>query len=280
MAIFMQRRESHIPFTLLLTYGFLSVVIQSLLAANVTLASTTFRIITYNVQFLPEPVSSQNKRPQPEYRAGRIAEEVSPFDLVALQEMFHDRHRLTLMGRLRTAWHNKLQALYSPTPKGFYTSGGCLLIIGCRCGTSPRWCSPITASLRITVYEPTVLPPKVRLALIAPSQEEPDNPIDVYVTHLEARADHLRPKQYAQIADFIRKTNDPTRPFLLLGDLNTKGQPEYQQDSQSQYAELLNGCPPRDQRAAWTTCGPYYTAMAVGGTTEQESIRLANGSIT
>ena len=128
MAMFMQRRESHIPFTLLLTYGFLSVVIQSLLAANVTLASTTFRIITYNVQFLPEPVSSQNKRPQPEYRAGRIAEEVSPFDLVALQEMFHDRHRLTLMGRLRTAWHNKLQALYSPTPKGFYTSGGCLLM--------------------------------------------------------------------------------------------------------------------------------------------------------
>ena len=50
-----------IPHSVYLTADlrFLSVVIQSLLAANVTLASTTFRIITYNVQFLPEPVSSK-----------------------------------------------------------------------------------------------------------------------------------------------------------------------------------------------------------------------------
>jgi hypothetical protein len=116
----MQRKEAHFPFTLLLTCGFLSVGFQSSLADDVALASTTFRVITYNVQFLPEPVSSKNKRPQPEYRVGRIAEEVSPFDL---QEIFHDRHRSILTGRLRAAWDNKLQALYSPTPKGFYTSG-------------------------------------------------------------------------------------------------------------------------------------------------------------
>jgi endonuclease/exonuclease/phosphatase family metal-dependent hydrolase len=275
MAMLMPRKEARSPLTLLLAYGFLSVAIQALLATNVTLASTTFRIITYNVQFLPEPVSSQNKRPQPEYRAGRIAEEVSPFDLVALQEVFHDRHRSILIGQLRTAWHNKLHALVSPTPKGFYTSGGCLLMtrlpmrdMSSRVFTD--YSRPQDYGFRADGFAAK----GVLHARIAPCQEEPDNTIDVYVTHLEARADHLRPKQYAQIADFLRKTNDPTHPFLLLGDLNTKGQPEYQQDSQSQYAQLFKQLRAARPASRVNDVWPLLHGNALGDTTEQEPGRI------
>jgi endonuclease/exonuclease/phosphatase family metal-dependent hydrolase len=271
----MQRKEAHIPFTLLLTCGFLSVGFQSSLADDVALASTTFRVITYNVQFLPEPVSSKNKRPQPEYRAGRIAEEVSPFDLVALQEIFHDRHRSILTGRLRTAWDNKLQALYSPTPKGFYTSGGCLLMtrLPMRDMSSlvfTDYSRPQDYGLRADGFAAK----GVLHARIAPSQEAPDNTIDVYVTHLEARADHLRPKQYAQIANFLRKTSDPTHPFLLLGDLNTNGRPEYQKDSQSQYVELLKQLRAARPASRVDDVWPLLHGNAIGGTTEQESDQI------
>ena len=63
-------------------------------------------------------------------------------------------------------------------------------------------------------------------ARIAKSETERTNTIDVYVTHLEARAGHLRPKQYAELAAFIQQTSDPDRPMVLLGDLNTVGSPE------------------------------------------------------
>ena len=36
------------------------------------------RVITYNVQFLPEPASVRNERPNPEYRADQIAKQVKP----------------------------------------------------------------------------------------------------------------------------------------------------------------------------------------------------------
>jgi hypothetical protein len=77
------------------------------------------RVITYNVQFLPEPISSKNERPLPEYRATRIAKEVSRFDIVGLQETFHDKYRGQIVREVKQHWQGELQAVESPTPDGF-----------------------------------------------------------------------------------------------------------------------------------------------------------------
>jgi len=238
-------------------------------------STTTLRVITYNVQFLPEPVSFKNERPQPEYRARQISQKVGRFDLVALQEMFHDRYRAILIDQLRTIWNGKLQALHSPTPKGFYTSGGCLLLT--------RLPMRDTSSLVFSVYSRPrdyglradgYAAKGVLHARIAANAGEPDQAIDVYVTHLEARADQLRPRQYAQMAKFINKTSDPNRPFLLLGDLNTKGQPEYQQDSHSQYAELFKQLRAARPASRVIDVWPLLRGDALGGTTEQQSDQI------
>ena len=85
------------------------------------------RVITYIVQFLPEPASFKNERPRPEYRARRIADEVSCFDVVGLQETFHQQHRTQLINRLQSKSKDELNSVLSPTPNGFLTSGGCAL---------------------------------------------------------------------------------------------------------------------------------------------------------
>ena len=45
--------------------------------------------------------ASRNKRPDPEYRATRIAAEVSKFDVVALQEVFDGRWRDLIIEAVR-----------------------------------------------------------------------------------------------------------------------------------------------------------------------------------
>lgn len=267
------RSQLMLLFALSLANIFLPLGLQPHLSAADN--TTTFRVITYNVQFLPEPVSSKNKRPQPEYRAHRIAEEVSPFDLVALQETFHGRHRPMLSDQLRVAWNGVLRSLHSPTPEGFYTSGGCLLMtrLPMRDKSSlvfTDYSQPRDYGLRADGFAAK----GVIHARIAPNAEEPGNTIDVYVTHLEARADHLRPKQYAQMAKFIHQTNDPTHPFLLLGDLNTKGQPKYQQDPNSQYTELFRQLRAAHPASRVTDVWPLLRGDALGGTTEQESDKI------
>ena len=86
------------------------------------------RVITYNAQFLPEPVSWKNERSKPEYRARRIAEELQDLDLVGLQETFHEHHRRLIIERTRNLWTGKLQSVISPKPADFHTNGGCLIM--------------------------------------------------------------------------------------------------------------------------------------------------------
>ncbi len=237
--------------------------------------ATTLRVITYNIQFLPEPVSYQNERAQPEYRARRIAEEVCRFDLVALQETFHDQHRSILVDQLRTAWDGKLQSMRSPTPAGFYTSGGCLLLTrrplqDISSTVVDDYSQPLDYGLQADGFAAK----GVIHARIAPNKKYPEQKVDVYVTHLEARAGHLRPKQYAQMADFLHRTNDPASPFLLLGDLNTQGQPEFQQDPQSQYAELFRLLRAQSPAGRVTDVWPLLHGNALGGTNKQESDKI------
>ncbi len=230
------------------------------------------RVITYNVQFLPEPASFQNARPKPEYRARRIAQEVSRYDIVALQETFHAGIRKQIVSQVRTAWNGNFDHLASPTPAGFFTSGGCLLMSQLPMQEKSttvfaHYSKPRDYGLRADGFAAK----GVIHARITRGKGKPNSTIDVYVTHLEARADKLRPKQYAELAEFIRKTSQPDRPFLLLGDLNTKGRSENQRNPNSQYALLFRQLRAARPDGEVVDVWPRLMDSALGGTTEQES---------
>ena len=208
----------------------------------------TVKVPTYNVH-LPGIAASQNKQPNPEYRAKRIAEEASKFDIVGLQETFEERHRAAIKDGVKAAWNGELNTIESPKPDGFLTNGGCLLLTR----------MPIVASDAV-VYKHFSSPKEYGLradgfaakgaiwARIARSASAKDDYIDVFVTHLEARADEMRPFQYQELADFIKAKSDPKRPMLLLGDLNTRGMVELRNDPASQYSVMMKNF--GDARAA------------------------------
>jgi endonuclease/exonuclease/phosphatase family metal-dependent hydrolase len=239
------------------------------------LEQSVLRVITYNVQFLPDPVSSKNERPDPEYRANRIAHELCRFDVAGLQEVFHAKHRELLVDRVRVGWKGELHQFMSPLPEGFFTSGGCLIL-------SHRPILKSTSMVFANYSKPADYGQRadghaakgVLHARIARTADEPANFIDVFVTHLEARADHLRPLQYKEMADFIRKTTSADHPFLLLGDLNTYGMAEFQTDSKSQYSQLMRELQVARPDGIVIDVWPTLKRNALGGTTEQESSEI------
>ncbi|GMV94415.1 MAG: hypothetical protein AMXMBFR82_41930 [Candidatus Hydrogenedentota bacterium] len=232
----------------------------------------TLRAITYNVQFLPGSAGNQNERPDPEYRARRIAEEVAAFDIVALQETFDRDHRQIILDTLREQWGGELNTVISPQPDGFFTNGGCLIatrlpIVESDAVVYKTFSSPADYGFRADGFAAK----GVIFARIARSADRMGDTIDVFVTHMEARADDLRPAQYKEMAAFIQAKSDPARPMILMGDLNTRGGVEFRNDPESQYSLLMGALQearPADVIDVW----PALMGDALGGTTEQDSI--------
>ena len=238
-------------------------------------APGTLRVITYNVQFLPDPVSWKNERPNPEYRANRIAEVLRGFDLAGLQEVFHAKHREQIVDRTRNNWHGELHQFASPHPKEFFTSGGCLILtrrplLESSAVVFANYSKPADYGYRADGHAAK----GVLHGRIARSAMESNNFIDVFVTHLEARADELRPLQYKEMTDFIRKKSDVNHPLLILGDLNTYGMAEYQKDPKSQYSQLMRELNTVRPESGVVDLWPTLKGDAIGGTTEQESSEI------
>ncbi len=240
--------------------------------AECSLAPETLRVITYNVQFLPDPVSDRNKRPNPEYRAARIAKQVSRFDLIALQETFHDKHRAQIVEGIGKAWFGELQLVASPTPEGFFTSGGCLVvskspIVAQHTTIFSNYSKPADYGLRADGYASK----GVLHARVQRSGENAEDYVDVFVTHLEARADDLRPLQYAEVAAFVKQHSSVDHPALLLGDLNTRGSAKFRGEPRSQYSQLMKQIASARSGRDWIDVWPHLRGNSLGGTTEQES---------
>ncbi len=251
-------------------------IILFAICATVSLAQAQekIKVLSYNVQFLPGIAASQNKRPNPEYRAKRIAEEASKFDIVGLQETFEERHRTAIKDGVKAAWNGTLHSVESPLPQGFVANGGCLIVTRL----------PIIASDAV-VYKHFSTPKEYGFradgfaakgaiwARIARSESAKDDYIDVFVTHLEARADDMRPFQYKELAEFIRAKSDPKRPMLLLGDLNTRGMVEERAIAESQYSVMMKDFTGAREGGVVDT---WVALMGdkLGGTTEQESAEV------
>ncbi|MCA9437066.1 MAG: endonuclease/exonuclease/phosphatase family protein [Candidatus Omnitrophica bacterium] len=235
-------------------------------------ASTTLRVVTYNVQFLPGIASAKNERPNPFYRAERIAEEVSRFDIVALQEVFHEEHRAALLKKLDELWNGQTNLVISPKPEDRYTSGGCLIATRLPIlATDSMVYKHYSAIEKYGLRADGFAAKGVIHARIARDGASPDDFIDVFATHLEAREDDLRPLQYKEAADFIRAKSDPNKPTLLVGDFNTYGMPKYWEDPESQYSRLMSILDQVRPGGRFLDIWRELMGTSFGGTTEQDS---------
>lgn len=237
--------------------------------------STRIRVITYNVQFLPGIASISNQRKEPAYRASRIAEEMSRYDIVGLQETFEGRYRQQIIDELRIAWEGRLNVVESPRPEGFSANGGCLIltrlpIVDSGAVVFEHFSSPKKYGLRADGHAAK----GVIHARIARGANALENTIDVFVTHLEARADELRPLQYAEAAAFLKTKVGANRPFLFLGDFNTKGMADQWEKSESPYNVLLKALNGVRGKEAVVDVWRALRGKAFGGTTEQESAEV------
>lgn len=230
------------------------------------------RVITYNVQFLPGPAAAMNERKEPDYRAARIAEEVAKFDIVALQEVFDQKWQDAIADGVRKIWGNaNFHRLSSPMAEGHNYNGGCMILskypfAATNTMVFKTFSKPEDFGFRADGFAAKgVIHARISL-------DGKMSAIDVFATHLEARDDSLRPAQYAEMAAFIQAVADPSRPTLLLGDLNTRGMAEYRSDPESQYSVLIKTLnDARSGATAFQDLWPVLMGDALGGTSEQES---------
>lgn len=247
----------------------LAIALSPIAATSASAEEQSLTVITYNVQFLPGWASAVNKRKEPEYRARRIAEEVSRFEIVALQEVFHDDYRQQIIDGVQEHWGGEANVFVSPKPADRF-NGGCMLmtklpILETNAMMFEHYSSPDDYGVRADGFAAK----GVIHARIGRAADRPDEFVDVYVTHLEARADHLRPLQYQEMAAFVKKTADPGAPALLLGDFNTRGMAEHRADAESQYHQLMRAL--TDAKPGTHDLWPELMGDMLGGTSEQES---------
>ena len=206
---------------------------------------------SYNVQFVtPDlPLLGHVLREWPGHkpnvaeRAEAIAERLACFDIVALQETINDQRRREILDRLETAGRACGKPSRLPSGRMFafaegpdIEAGSWLPLVGNELTLASRL--PIVrtgAHIYRHAAEEDVLAAKgvlhVRLA-------RGDDTIDVFVTHLQAGAEHgaVRRAQIEELASFIRREADGgANPVLVLGDFNVRGSRVDRQDPGSDY---------------------------------------------
>ena len=257
---------------------FLQFLISAILLLSPTVVAESeppggrIRTISYNVQFLPGLAAVANKRPDAAYRAQRLSRLLGTFDIVGLNEAFDDRHRQTILSGLQASWGHTFAVVTGPAPdRPGRVNGG--LVLATRLPMIAhhsmiyRHCSrPEDFGLRADGHAAKgVLHARLK------RHTDSEQCLDVFVTHLEARDDSLRPKQYEELAAFLRNHTEQQIPTIILGDFNTRGTVPYRKDPNSQYRRLLDilqaALPGKHVLDLW----PHHHPHQRGGTSEQES---------
>jgi endonuclease/exonuclease/phosphatase family metal-dependent hydrolase len=219
--------------------------------------ATPLRVASYNVQFVtPDlPLLGHLLREWPGHkpnvtaRAEAIATRLACFDIVALQETINDQRRREMFGRLESAG----RACGKPSR---LPSGGMFKFVdGPDVANASTWLPLVGNELALASRLPVVAvdghvyghaAEEDRLAakgvLHARLARADDDLIDVFVTHMQAGAEHgaVRRRQIEELASFIRrKVNGATHPVLVLGDFNVRGSRVDRQDPSSDYRFLV-----------------------------------------
>ena len=191
---------------------------------------------------------------------------------MALQETFEDKHRQQIIDQVATVWGDALQSLASPkSPKQLF-NGGCLLLTRFRIVESHSVVFKHFSKPEDYGYLADGFAAKgVIHARLALDPKNPERCIDVFVTHLEARADDMRLLQYQEFADFVEQHSAPEYPFLLLGDFNTQGMEANRNDPDSAYSLFMKAMNQAAPEASLQDVWPLLWEEELGGTTDQES---------
>jgi len=241
---------------------------QSRLSAGESMAA-----ISYNVQLFPPLIGFINKRGEPNYRLQQIVEAIAPFDVIALQELFHSDYREQLIKNLSQRWNAPAHSVYGKKPAGFFnngflTSSGCVLVS--RFPIAQQQQLVFEHRSRFIDYGFRADGLAAKGVLHARLIVDKSLKLDVYVTHLEARDETIRLQQFQELADFIHNTADRNNPLLLLGDMNTRGNLRYQTESDSPYQLLLQSL--RRSAPGLIDIWPSLHPLKEGGTSEQSFI--------
>ncbi|MFO0945236.1 MAG: sphingomyelin phosphodiesterase [Planctomycetota bacterium] len=231
--------------------------------------SVPLKIISYNIQFLPGPAQLVNKRGNNEYRAKTIGERLTEFDIVGLNEAFEERHRSLVLEQFQKAWGKDYHAVVGPEPKESWRYNGGLAILTKL---------PILESHDM-IYKNISLPKdygagadgfasKGVLHARVGWGDSKEVFLDVFVTHMEARDDSIRELQYVEMGNFIREHAAPNAPMLVLGDMNTRGNPEYMTNPEAPYHRLLKNLGSSRPMGSFLDLWPHLE-KGPGGTSKQ-----------
>lgn len=230
----------------------------------------SLKVISYNVQFLPGLAAVANKRKQPLYRAEQLGKQLAAFDIVCLQEVFEPKPRKTLLAGIEAAWGSDYQGIELRQPTDGRFMGG--LAIAARLPfleTNETTFTAFSDPKKYGIGADGFAAKGVLHARIAATKDA-GSWIDVFVTHLEARADELRPQQYRELAEFVRAHSSPGQPVIIAGDMNTRGSAEDVAHSESDYRLMLStyqkGRGDAPLIDAWLAAG-----QGPPGTTDQEN---------
>ncbi|MBI3735749.1 endonuclease/exonuclease/phosphatase family protein [Candidatus Sumerlaeota bacterium] len=234
----------------------------------------TLKVISYNVQFLPGPGRIANKRKFPEYRSERLGKETAKFDIVGLNETFDDEPRENIIKQWKEIWGENFHAVVHPRPDEKRFNGG--LLIG----------SPLPIIEDHHTFYTHFSDPKdygvladgfagkgvLHARILRGKDAAKDDYLDVFITHLEARADDIREFQYPEIGGFIKQYSDPRKPCLIMGDMNTHGGPAERKDPDSQYSRMIKNFSDARPGAKLIDLWPSLMGDAPGPTSEPEDL--------
>src|SRR5262249_30608302 len=171
-----------------------------------------------------------------------IAERRTGYDIIGLNGVFAADHRRILLDRLRELGGDEFQWV---TPSTQERS-----VFGIDSGLALISRLPILESHSMTygndssIWKHGLLADgfaakgAIHARLGLPGPDTHGGFVDVFVTHLESQDPDVREEQYPKLAEFVRAHSDPGQPALLLGDLNTVGNPAEMHDPGSQYHRM------------------------------------------
>jgi endonuclease/exonuclease/phosphatase family metal-dependent hydrolase len=199
------------------------------------------KVITYNVQFLPGPAAAVNKRKNAPYRAERVGQLLSKFDIVGLNEIFDTKPRELLLSQFEQAWGDRYGAHLSPKPSNKQLMGGCAIVSHLPILETNSVLYSKASTIKQYGFGADEFAAKgaIHVRLKRNAEAADSDAIDVFATHLESKDDEARSVQYQELGEFIGKHSDPKRPLLIMGDMNTHGDDDERPDPKAPYHEMM-----------------------------------------
>lgn len=208
--------------------------------------SEYLQAIAFNVHLLPSvALPFAGKRSDADYRARKIAEQLTTYDLIGLSEAFDAAHRQTLVDLLQSESSSGYHVAYGPGQSGSHLIGSGLVL-----------CSryPILETHEITYenasrilthgFKADSFAAKGALHATILLDPHTGRTMECFLTHLESQSESARRKQVREFSAFFAEHYHGTNPVIILGDFNiaseesTRSDSEYH-DLRSQLAQVL-----------------------------------------